>query len=127
MGIKTFLAYYTAEYFKLSEFECKCGCGLGAETNNTIDVIYAPLIVALDLMRTRIGKPIIVNSGWRCHYWNEKKRGSPNSLHMSGNAADITCSDYPALWGQSDICKLFGLEIIRYDQQRFIHVQKSRR
>lgn len=44
----------------------------------------------LDPVRERWGKPITVNSGFRCPVLNGKVGGAPNSRHIKGEAADIT-------------------------------------
>lgn len=44
----------------------------------------------LDLLREWYGKPIIVNSGYRCEALNEAIGGSKTSQHCLGEAADIT-------------------------------------
>jgi len=43
----------------------------------------------LDPIREAYKKPIIVNSGYRCHVLNRKIGGVPNSHHLGGMAADI--------------------------------------
>lgn len=44
----------------------------------------------LDPVRELWGKPIIVNSGFRCPVLNSAVGGSKTSQHMRGEAADIT-------------------------------------
>lgn len=44
----------------------------------------------LDPLRQAWGKPITVNSGYRCPALNKAVGGSATSQHMSGQAADIT-------------------------------------
>lgn len=44
----------------------------------------------LDPLREAWGKPIHVNSGYRCPRLNKEVGGSPSSQHMKGQAADIT-------------------------------------
>ena len=44
----------------------------------------------LDPIRRMWGKPIIVNSGYRCPKLNATVGGSATSQHMKGEAADIT-------------------------------------
>lgn len=44
----------------------------------------------LDPLRERYGKPITVNSGYRCPELNKAVGGSKTSHHMKGLAADIT-------------------------------------
>lgn len=44
----------------------------------------------LDPLRTAYGKPIRVNSGYRCPKLNKAVGGSATSQHVLGQAADIT-------------------------------------
>lgn len=44
----------------------------------------------LDPLREAYGKPITVNSGFRCPALNKAVKGSATSDHMTGLAADIT-------------------------------------
>lgn len=44
----------------------------------------------LDPLRRAWGKPIYVNSGYRCAALNKAVGGAAGSLHMQGRAADIT-------------------------------------
>lgn len=43
----------------------------------------------LDIVRTHIGKPILVNSGYRCKKLNEMVGGVQESMHTKGLAADF--------------------------------------
>ena len=47
----------------------------------------------LDPLREIYGKPITVNSGYRCPKVNKAVGGSETSDHVKGFAADITCSN----------------------------------
>lgn len=47
----------------------------------------------LDPLRELYGKPITVNSGYRCPAVNKAVGGSATSDHVKGFAADITCSN----------------------------------
>lgn len=44
----------------------------------------------LDPLREWYGKPIYVNSGYRCPQLNHMVGGKPTSQHLKGEAADIT-------------------------------------
>ena len=69
------------QYFKAKELKCKCGCN---------GLVYdLELIQKLDILREFLGKPVVVNSGYRCISHNTKVGGSKNSQHMLGTAADI--------------------------------------
>lgn len=47
----------------------------------------------LDPLREWYGKPIYVNSGYRCPELNRAVGGVPNSFHLTGCAADIDVND----------------------------------
>ena len=75
------------KYFKKSEFSCKCGkyCnGYPAE-------IDMNMVKIADKIRSKIGKPITINSGLRCKTHNANVGGVSNSQHLLGNAADLGC------------------------------------
>ena len=73
------------KHFKSSELECKCGCGS-----------YIPnvaLMLLLEDVRERFGKPVSINSSTRCTKHNDSVGGAEFSLHLSGHAADIVVKD----------------------------------
>lgn len=43
----------------------------------------------LDMVRVHIGKPILINSGYRCEKLNEMVGGVRKSMHIKGLAADF--------------------------------------
>lgn len=78
------LTWDDIKYFKKSEFDCKCGCGL-----NNIDL---KLVKILDEIREYFGKPMLITCGCRCTSYNRKVGGIANSKHLKGKAADIWIS-----------------------------------
>ena len=72
------------EHFKVSEFTCKCGCGKNNIDQRVIDMA--------ETIRQALGVPVNVNSGCRCKEWNRIQKGVPNSKHITGKAADLSCS-----------------------------------
>jgi len=77
------MSEWNSQYFDRSEFACKCGCGF--------DTVDAELLNALTYIREHFERPLIINSGCRCPDYNSSDavRGSTNSQHMAGRAADI--------------------------------------
>ena len=77
----------------------------------------------LDPAREALGKPIVVNSGYRCPKHNAEVGGVKNSQHMKGEAADVCCADNKRL---TEIIERNG----KYDQliiyPTFIHVSWKR-
>ncbi len=67
--------------FKLKEFQCKDGSQLVK--------IDSELLQKLQQLRDLIGKPIMVNSGYRTPEYNKRVGGAKNSYHMQGKAVDI--------------------------------------
>jgi uncharacterized protein YcbK (DUF882 family) len=78
--------------FKLKEFKCKgnikgCDCQMPLEVYENI----IKLASQLQFLRDYTGRPITINSAYRCPEHNAKISGSSKkSQHMLGKAADIT-------------------------------------
>lgn len=68
-------------HFKVKEFACKDG--------TPIVFVDEYLAVILDIAREKIGKPIIITSGYRTVSHNAKVGGTKYSYHTRGMAADI--------------------------------------
>lgn len=82
----------------------------------------------LDLTRVYIGKPIHINSGYRCKKLNEMVGGVSNSMHIKGLAADFRTTfepDIETMYNYLNIRKeKFQItELIKY--KRFIHMAVS--
>lgn len=74
-----------SKYFKDSEVECKCGCGMLPKVS---------IMAVADAIREGWGSPIDVSSGARCSNYNMYLRmhGIPTALksaHMEGIALDL--------------------------------------
>lgn len=65
----------------------------------------------LDIVRAYIGKPILVNSGYRCKKLNEMIGGVQNSMHTKGLAADFRTGE------KEDINTMF--EFLKRNQEKF--------
>ena len=82
----------------------------------------------LDPLREAYGRPIRVNSGYRCPKLNTLVGGTPNSQHMRGEAADIQ----PVVGNEADLPELARILIAngKFDQlilyPTFIHVSHKR-
>ena len=61
--------------------------------NGIEENIEALVDEVLDPARRKLGKPIVVNSGFRCPIHNTAVGGVYNSQHVSGQAADVRCED----------------------------------
>ena len=82
------------KYFSFQEFE-------RSETAKANVAVLVDRV--LDPLREAWGRPIYVNSGYRCAELNKAVGGSETSHHMRGMAADISTGNYV------DNAKLFQL------------------
>ena len=109
------------KYFAMKEFECKDGCGMPAEAQANIRALVENV---LDPLRERYGKPIYVNSGYRCYRHNAAVGGVPNSQHMRGEAADLRID------GNPEVLARVIVENGKWDQMiiypTFVHVSYKR-
>jgi len=68
--------------FTESEFKCPCGCQSKPMDEGLISILQA--------IRTELGKPVKVTSGYRCQKYNDSLKGSiKTSDHIQGKSADI--------------------------------------
>jgi len=76
--------------FSIGEFNCKCGC----EMPNDVLVNITKLANQLQFVRDNLARPITINSAYRCvtHNSSDAVKGSKNSQHILGKAADIVIS-----------------------------------
>lgn len=111
------------KYFKMSEFECRDGCPMPASARENIETLVEAV---LDPAREKFGKPITVNSGYRCPRHNAAVGGVPNSQHMRGEAADVSAGSAQASREVGKIIEQLG----KFDQliyyPTFVHVSWKR-
>lgn len=74
-----------SKHFSSSEFKCRC-CG---QLHPSGDKPPAQLIDFLETIREHFGKPVHINSGYRCPKHNAAVGGASRSLHMAGLASDL--------------------------------------
>jgi uncharacterized protein YcbK (DUF882 family) len=72
-----------SENFNSTEFSCRC-CGCLHP-----DGVPQELIDLLESVREHYGKPVHINSGYRCPKHNKSVGGAIGSHHTNGTAADI--------------------------------------
>lgn len=58
-------------------------------TLSALENMMKLIFYVLQPLRDKLGKPIIVTSGFRCAALNSLVGGKPTSQHLSGEAADI--------------------------------------
>lgn len=88
--------FVLTQHFKLKEF-------INSSTANRLNIdnhptykafinITALVVWVLEPLRELLGRPIVINSGYRCPELNKAVGGVSNSQHMKGEAADIRCT-----------------------------------
>ena len=113
------------KWFNEKEFVCRCCGELPPSIRENIEALVHEV---LDPARDRYGKPIIVNSGYRCPKHNKEEGGVANSQHLRGEAADIR----PSTNSGTDLARLRQLIINSqwFDQliiyPTFLHVSWKR-
>ena len=100
-------------YFNISEFDCKCGCG----TNNMDPTALDRLNVA----RFHAGIPFVITSGCRCGQHNAAvSTVGDTSPHLGGWAVDISATSSAARWAIVDGLKKAGFTRIGIGSN-FVH------
>lgn len=102
-----------AEHFSETELACRC-CGRLQ--------VHPELVSKLETLRRLAGKPVLVNSGYRCPAHNRAVGGAANSYHLKGMAADIRVPGL-VLAELNKLAQQAGFTGIgTYPSQGFIHV-----
>ena len=83
------------------------------------DAIKALVDTVLQPLRDAWGKPLHINSGYRCPELNREVGGKPTSQHVKGEAGDVAC-DNPV-----ELARLAASMHLPYDQMilypTFVH------
>lgn len=88
------------KYFSLAEFiRSATAKRLNIDNTPTFEIVdnLNRLADYLDGIREKLGKPILVSSGYRCPVLNKAVGGVANSQHQKGLAADLVCADMAKL------------------------------
>ena len=82
------------------------------------------LCVWLEVLREKVGQPIIINSGYRSPQLNRKVGGAANSNHLTGCAVDIRTSGYE----QAIVFAAILINYAKESQQEFdeLLIEKNR-
>lgn len=101
------------EHFEAKEFACHC-CGRV--------LVHPELVRKLEGLRSAVGAPVNVTSGYRCASYNQECGGVENSCHLFGMAADIWVSGVATreLAALAESVGFDGIGI--YPEQGFVHV-----
>jgi hypothetical protein len=120
------------KYFTIKEL-CKSSTAIEKKIDNTpnpeiVNNLENLVEHILDPLRERYGKPIHVNSGYRCPALNKAVNGSKTSHHMTGLAADITAGSPTKNKVLFDLAQELNLpfdQLIDEKNFRWIHISYS--
>lgn len=88
--------------FSKKEFDSKDG----SKMPDSVLVNVVRVACNLQRLRDKIGKAVVVNSGYRSESHNRNVGGSPNSQHLLGKAADIRVNGLTPMQIANEIEKL---------------------
>ena len=97
-----------------------------AQLSQVLGNIKALVLNILDPLRARVGRPVIITSGYRSQRVNDLVGGSKTSQHLSGKAADIHVQGYTSqqmdiVYQTIQMCYDFD-QLIFYPSKNIIHV-----
>jgi len=117
-----------SQHISVDEYKCKCCGSLPPSWGDDIPEAHKNLFAAFEDIRYECGKPILINSGYRCMNHNEHVGGEPCSAHLFGLALDMTAqdeADNDVLW-RIILQKHPELRLGRYTKQHnFIHADNA--
>lgn len=84
------LNYNITDHFKINEFSCKDGTSVPEKYLHNVFAIAKQL----EIIRTSLGQPVIINSAYRTREYNTKVGGAFASQHLTASAVDIVVRGY---------------------------------
>lgn len=104
---------YLSPHFSLEELTATDHHGIDNAAPTNIVPVLTETANRMEEVRTVLGFPIHVNSGYRCPALNKAVGGARTSAHMSGHACDFIC---PGFGDPPDICRTLNDSDISFDQ-----------
>ena len=84
---------FSYKEFEESETAARKGIANVINTTEIRDSVKALVLNVLQPLRDAWGKPLHINSGYRCPALNEAVGGVPTSQHRLGEASDVACDN----------------------------------
>ena len=85
-------------------------------------LIHEAALDTLQALRDRLGKPLIVTSGYRSPEHNEAVDGAPHSKHMEGTAFDISMVNHDPVAFEAAAREIGFLGFGFYPRSNFMHI-----
>lgn len=103
-----------SEHFCVKEFRCSDGTDPVCIDEGLVDI--------LEFVRSKFGKPVFINSGYRTPLHNEKIGGAKFSQHIYGRAADIVVDGVKPEVVYNFLCEVFPKSYGFGLYSSFVHV-----
>lgn len=87
--------------------------GLDNTPPENIVPVLRETALKMEDVRSALGHPIVVNSGYRSQAVNRAVGGAKNSAHIAGDAVDFIC---PSFGAPHEVCKAIENSGIAFDQ-----------
>lgn len=104
----------------LTEYKCRCRFQSCSRT-----LVYTDTVKSFNKLRIDYGKPIRVNSAYRCQKHNERVGGHIASYHKVGSAMDLRPAADLYDTEELDILQELAEQcfdvVVRYESEGFIH------
>jgi len=81
--------FFELREFVVSQTAARRGVEIETPPDAVVENLRRLVVTCLDPLRAHLGKPVVVNSGYRPPWLNTMVGGSKTSAHMIGCAADI--------------------------------------
>lgn len=126
-GEEGIIRYYDGYDIKMNAYSKACtilrDVKINAVANIDIELLDLMFVMQKWLVSWGIDRPLVINSGYRSEYTNNKTEGAArNSMHVKGRAADITMPGIPVdyLGRLAAIFKKGGVGF--YASNGFVHI-----
>lgn len=117
-----------SEHISALEYSCRCCSSfppswIGGEPTEA----HKRLFTDFEEIRQAWGKPIVINSGYRCIKHNQEVGGEPCSIHIAGLALDLSpFNDERAEDLLNIILKMKPyLRVGYYQKKNFLHIDRA--
>lgn len=126
-GVMKLSQHFTLDEFLISQMAARLDIDMHP-TQEVIDNLEMLCQAVLEPLRGRVGRPIVISSGYRPRALNEAIGGSPNSAHMFGLAADcralgVTIHDFA--FAASSLTEQAPIDQVIKEFNRWVHIGVS--
>lgn len=116
------MSNYLSDHFTLEEATISqhARLGLDNQPNAETFLVMRKTAIGMERVRALLGKPVHINSWYRCPQINALVGSSATSQHPKGQAVDFIA---PAYGTPYEICKLLidNADLVRFDQLIYEH------